>query len=195
MKRGKRIELPPGITRRQYDEWLDSQARLSGAHGKAFPGPIGAALAPETTMVMGFALQPVSSVHLVALQRCNSPLLRAIAMLRQHAGKPAKEIKKIAERMEGGSSEEMIEMFYIFTRTPDELCELLSAGPAWLRAEALRVVGVKVPAPDVPKLAFAAGAHFAAAYATVVSYEQEKADGSFPSAPARRATASAGASI
>jgi hypothetical protein len=188
-----KIQLPPGITRKQYDEWVAKQAPLAQAHGKAFPGPLGDALAPEATVVLGFTLQPVSSLHLVALQRVDSPLLRAIAMIRLNAGKPAKEIKKVAERMDGGTSEEMIEMFFIFTRTPEQLCELLAAGLARVRAQALLDIGTKVPARDVPKLAFAAGAHFAAHYATVVAYEQEHADGSFPSAPARPATASAGA--
>jgi hypothetical protein len=187
-----KIQLPPGITRREYDAWVKSQASRAEANSKPFPGPIGDALAPESTVVMGFTLQPVTSLHLVALQRVNSPLLRAIAVLRQHAGKPAKEIQKIAERMDGGSFEEIVETFFIFTRTPPQLCELLAMGPQRLRAIALEAVAV--PARDVPKLAFASGAHYASHYATGIEYEQEHADGSFPSAPARPATVSAGAS-
>lgn len=194
MGRAQKAALPPGISRREYEAWLEKQDKLSQAHGKAFPGPVGEVFAPELPRVLGFTLQPVSSLHLVALQRVDSPLLRAIAMIRKHAGKPAREIQRIAERMDGGTSEEIIEMFYVFTRTPEELCRDLANGPAYVRSEALRVVGVKVAARDVQKLAFAAGAHFSAHYATVVAYEQKKDDGSFPSAPASPATGSAGAS-
>lgn len=193
MGRAKKLELPPGISRRDFEKWQADQAKLGQANGKAFPGPLGEALAGEAPKVCGFTLQPVSSLHLVALQRVDSPLLRVIAMLRKHAGKPAKEIQRIAERLDGGTSAEIIEMFFIFTRTPQQLCDLLAAGLQCLRAAALKEVGTAVAARDIPKLAFAAGAHFSAHYATVVAYELQRDDGSFPSAPASPATGSAGA--
>jgi hypothetical protein len=193
MGRRKKLDLPPGITRRQYEAWQQKQAALGQVNDHAFPGPLGDAIAPQAVEALGFILQPVSSLHLVALQRVDSPLLRAISIIRKNAGKSAKEIQKIAERMDGGTFEEIVEMFFVFTRTPQQLCELLAAGPQYLRAAALKEVATRVAARDIPKLAFAAGAHFAHHYATVVAYEQEKPDGSFPSAPASPVTGSAGA--
>src|ERR1019366_1122243 len=115
-------------------------------------------------------LQPVTCVHQVALERVDSPLLRVIALLRKHAGKPAKEIKRIAERMDGGRSEQTVETFFIFTQTPEALCALLAAGTAALRARALCEVGAKVALQDVPKLGFAASAHYAAHFLTAIRY-------------------------
>jgi hypothetical protein len=185
-------ELPPGISAAEVAAHAELQDRLGAAHAMAFPGPAAEGIAPLPTEALGFKLLPVTLGHIAILERIHSPLLRAVAFIRKCQGLTEAQIQKRAAKLPGGTAEEQVETFYVFTQAPEDLRRLLAQGREAFRSAAMAAVADRIRPSQFSELSFWAGAHFARSFITAVEYEAKLPDGSFPLPPASPGTGSAG---
>lgn len=187
-------ELPPGITREQWDRHQARVGATEEANAKPLPGPLREAFAGEPRRVLGYELLPVTAGTEILLTRVESPLLPTFGIMLAHRDKGQKEIQKLLEKKVKPAPESLVETVYCFVRPGRELRALLDKGRVAFREAAMAELGDKLNPLQLMKLYQACAEHYAAAFVTAVQYEAAPQEGGtvFTAPPAELTTGSAG---
>lgn len=212
----QQLGLHVGLTREQLTKYLHRETDLSGAAHAPFPGPLREAFAsgPRTVTVTNtagakttFTLQPVTMALLSALERLESKFIQMVTIIGDGYAKPVAEgedpkkrgaaiMREIDEKL-APKARELVATAWCFINSIDTVENELELGPEHVRALALKDLGRKLNQIEFGKLNAAIMLHYVESFSTSQDYRAKKLtdEASFPSAPAERATDSAGASI
>lgn len=155
---------------------LDSALKIEAAkraNGDPLPGPLEAALDPESIVVGEIKVRPVVPGDWIILKKLDSPLYRL----------------QIEEKKDDVtiSEEESVEIIYQFTRPPKEVRQVLTQGRQYFRETALDTISDKFSISQMLEVSRAVNEQLRRYYETIIKYGQaeegKKLEVNFPEQP------------